>query len=149
MWREIIEQLHIANEQNLLLSSNVASGDSSEGSTRSLWNNESPNCWSRARSSHSWLPLTLLWAVQGRMTVITMSRMATIKWRSSRIMVAVVGWFRQTLFCRPAFVTGQKESDGARFYWVYTICTVFPALCFCSLSRFGCIWHDRPMILLF
>lgn len=69
-------------------------------------------------------------------------------------MVAVVGWFRQTLFFRQAFVTGQKESDGACFYWAYTICTVFPALCFCSLSQFRCIWHDRwltrlPMILLF
>lgn len=47
-------------------------------------------------------------------------------------MVAVEGWFRQTLF-RRAFVTGQKESDGACLYWACTIRTVFPALCF-SLS---------------
>lgn len=48
-------------------------------------------------------------------------------------MVAVVGWFRQTLFCRHAFVTGQKESDGACFYCACTIRTVLAALCF-SLS---------------
>lgn len=41
MWREIAEQLHIA-KQHLVLSSHVASGDSSEGSTWSLGTMKAP-----------------------------------------------------------------------------------------------------------